>query len=312
MSDQQKGSATLFIVIIILAVAAAGGYYMYKDKVHNALGIQQGVSSEEEVASETPAEPVTKTVETEDNTAEEGPIEPSPLPFPPAATLSDALPTDQALQARTLGDDNAPIVIIEHSSLSCPHCASFHKETFKKLKTEYVDTGKVKIIFDDFPLNGPALDATMIARCIPDERYFDYVQYLFENQADWAFSQGRYIGYLKQTSQFAGLSPEGFDKCINNEELRMGILEHLADVQRNGEVSSTPTFIFNNGTKITGAQSLDVFAAEIEKIAGTINPDDATTDSLNGSEEQTAEEPPSETPESDVTEEPNAPEETDE
>lgn len=175
----------------------------------------------------------------------------------------------EALKDRILGDPNAPIKISEHSSLTCSHCAHFHKETFKQLKEKYLDTGKAYLVFSDFPLNGPAVHASMIARCIPEDKYFDYIQSLFVSQEKWAFD-GNYISHLKQSSEKFGLNGEDFNACIKNKNLQKGILEKIKAAQSQWKVSATPTFVINNRTVISGARPFKEFSKIIdEELAKT-------------------------------------------
>ncbi len=138
--------------------------------------------------------------------------------------------------------------------MTCSHCASFHKNTFEEFKKEYIDTGKVYLVFSDFPLNGPAVHASMIARCVPQDQYFDYIQSLFVNQENWAFD-GNYINYLQTSAAEYGLNTADFKSCLNNEALQKGILEKLKAAQAQWKVSSTPTFVINNREVVSGAKS---------------------------------------------------------
>ncbi|MEO1016868.1 MAG: thioredoxin domain-containing protein, partial [Pseudomonadota bacterium] len=92
----------------------------------------------------------------------------------------------QSVGERILGDPNAPVEIIEYSSLTCPHCASFHTDTLPSIKEDYIDTGKAKLVMRDFPLNEPAVKAAVVAHCAGDERYFRFLDALFKNQMTWA------------------------------------------------------------------------------------------------------------------------------
>ena len=99
--------------------------------------------------------------------------------------------------ALVIGSLDAPVTIVEYSSLSCPHCASFHKDTLPTLKKDYIDQGQVKFVFHDFPLNKPALAGSLLLKCIPIAERYDFMELLFEQQASWAF-EGDYQTKLKQ------------------------------------------------------------------------------------------------------------------
>lgn len=179
-------------------------------------------------------------------------------------TDKDLIDVQAALKPRSLGDDDAPIIIEEFASLSCSHCASFHKETFDKINNNYIKRGKVKFIFNDFPLNGSALDGTIIARCMPEERYFKYIKYLFETQDKWAFDQD-YQRKLLQSAKLAGGQGDRLQACLDNTALRQGLAVAMQENSRKHNVRSTPSFVFDNEKLITGAQPYEVFEAEIEK-----------------------------------------------
>ena len=182
---------------------------------------------------------------------------------------SASLP-DTPLGVRTLGNPEAPVKIEEFASLTCGHCAAFHNSTFPQLKTKYIDTGKVFFTFTDFPLNAPALDATMVARCMPPERYFTFLSFLFQTQEQWAFSQD-YKNSLRQNAKLAGMSDERFDSCLADTALRDGVVNRMQDKARSHALSSTPSFVINGTTVITGAVGIEVFDKAIaEAETGTV------------------------------------------
>ncbi len=175
------------------------------------------------------------------------------VPAATAAPAEAAKPAESPLPDMTVGQANAPITIIEYSSLSCPHCATFHKDVFPELKSKYIDTGKVRYIMREFPLNESALAGTVIARCLDSSRYFAFIHLLFQKQADWAYKEDALTplkGYAKQ----AGLSEDDFNKCIDNEALQKKILAIRDEGQKKG-VNATPSF-FVNGMLLKGAPTL--------------------------------------------------------
>lgn len=172
---------------------------------------------------------------------------------------------EEALEPRAIGSKDADLVIHEYSSLSCGHCAKYHNETLDKLKSEYVDTGKVQIVFHEFPLNRPALFASMIARCLPKSDYYNFIQLLFKTQQSWAYTN-KFEERLRQNAKLAGLSEERIDKCLDNKLLQEALIEKIELAQENYAISSTPTFIFNKGPdRITGAQPFSAFEKKINK-----------------------------------------------
>jgi len=163
---------------------------------------------------------------------------------------------------KILGDENAPVTIVEYASMTCGHCASFHKNTYPKLKTEYIDTGKVRFIFREFPLDPVASGGFMLARCAPQDKYFDVVDTMFENQRSWAFSDNPYQSMLDFSKQI-GFTQESFEECLTNQ----GLLDAIEAVKNRGAgefgVNSTPTF-FINGEKHSGALSIEEMGKLIE------------------------------------------------
>jgi protein-disulfide isomerase len=166
----------------------------------------------------------------------------------PSAALADILPTDQAMKDRVKGNPDAPITIIEYASLTCPHCARFQEETLPKLEKDWIDTGKAKLIYRDFPLDKYAADASMIARCAPTDQYFTFIGAFFAQQRYWAHSEDPIKG-LTQLATLGGMSKKDVDACLSNEALRDAILQMRLDAQMEYDVNSTPTFVIN-GQKV--------------------------------------------------------------
>lgn len=171
-----------------------------------------------------------------------------------------------ALSDRVLGDTSAPVKISEHSSFTCGHCGAFHKTTFKALKSNYIDTGRAYLVFSDFPLNAPALHASMVARCLPHDRYFDFVQMLFETQDDWAYERN-YMDRLQSKAADYGMDQASFKACIDNEDLREGILSRVQFAQTQWEINSTPSFVINNKTVLSGGRPIEEFDKAINEAA---------------------------------------------
>jgi protein-disulfide isomerase len=179
---------------------------------------------------------------------------------PAAASPAGPLPDME------VGKADAPVTIIEYSSLSCPHCAAFHKDVFPALKSQYIDTGKVRFVMREFPLNEPALGGAVIARCLEPGRYFAFTSILFAKQEDWAFQKDAFAP-LKTLAKQAGMTDAEFDKCINDESLQQKILAIRDEGQKKG-VNSTPSF-FVNGKPLKGAPTLEVFAEAIKAYLST-------------------------------------------
>lgn len=182
---------------------------------------------------------------------------------PASADASAASPdTNPLITPRVLGDPDAPVTIIEYSSLTCPHCAAFHRETLPQLKETYIDTGKAKLELRDFPLDDGATLGALLARCAPEDRYFALVDLLFLQQRSWARSENL-VGELARLGGFAGMSEESIQACFENEELFRAIREQRQVWSNLHEISSTPTFIVN-GSKVSGAQPFSEFQKIID------------------------------------------------
>lgn len=172
--------------------------------------------------------------------------------------------TEQALADRVLGDPNAPVTIIEYSSLTCPHCRQFHVEILPKIKKNYIDTGKVKLIYRDFPFDQMGLLATVMARCAPPERFFSFVDVLFQQQSNWSRSKEPFEA-LSRIGKLGGLNPSDFEACLKNQALVDGIVEKRLDGQKKFDVKATPTFIIDGDHKIVGSQPYEDFDKVLSK-----------------------------------------------
>jgi protein-disulfide isomerase len=160
----------------------------------------------------------------------------------------------------SLGDEKAPVTIIEYASMTCPHCANFHETTYPELKKKYIDTGKVRFIFREFPLDQLAAAAFMLARCGGKERYFPMVETLFQQQRTWAVQ--RPLQPLMAIGKQAGLSESGFNECLKNQQVLDGIEDVRKRAAEKLNVQSTPTF-FVNGKQLRGAATLAEFEKEM-------------------------------------------------
>ena len=178
----------------------------------------------------------------------------------PQADLAEPMP----LGDMVLGKDDAPVTIIEYASMTCPHCAHFTVETFPKLKERYIDTGKVKYIFREFPLDPLAAGASMLARCGDKGKFFSLLELLFSTQNQWAVQNP--IEPLFNVVKQAGYSRETFNACLDTRanENSKKILSAIESTRNRAadelKVTSTPTF-FINGKRVPGALSIE----ELEK-----------------------------------------------
>ena len=167
---------------------------------------------------------------------------------PGDAATSEATQNNVALGDMALGPADAPVTIIEYASLTCSHCASFHKTTFKRLKDNFIDTGRIRFVFRDFPLDQFAMEAAILARCGGEEKYFDIAGTLLDTQNDWAFrgSPAAIRRGLNNVAEQYGISQAQYDACLADETLRSRITARMSQGQSRFGVSSTPTIIINN------------------------------------------------------------------
>lgn len=171
-----------------------------------------------------------------------------------------------ALPDRFLGKADAPVTIIEYASLSCGHCAHFQETTLPELKEKFIDTGKVKLIYRDYPTDGPALKAAAVARCMPEGSYHAYLSILFKNQRGW-YAEEDPAHALAQYARLGGLSQADAEACANSTKLQDAIADGRLKADSMYGVRATPTFIINDGKdKIEGALPFTDFAARINAL----------------------------------------------
>lgn len=161
----------------------------------------------------------------------------------------------------TMGPDTAKVTVIEYASATCPHCAAFYNDTFGTLKKEYIDTGKIKFVFREFPHQDAALAAFMLARCAPKEKYFPLIDVFFATQPEW--TQDPLAG-LNKIAQQAGFTKESFEACMKNEAVAKDILAVRTKAEGFG-VTGIPTF-FVNGERFEGETTIEAFRAKIDPL----------------------------------------------
>lgn len=199
----------------------------------------------------------------------------SPFKFPDligeaAAQTAAEIATPSPLGDMALGPENASVTIIEYASMTCPHCASFTNTVFPKLKSEYIDSGKVRFIFREFPLDEVAAAGSIVARCIAKDNastYFALVDAMFKQQNDLARTP---LPTLKRIGKQAGMSEEAVEACLDKKtetgkRLLDGIVQTLDHANTKLKVNSTP-FFFVNGTPLKGDTSFEAFDKMIKPL----------------------------------------------
>lgn len=149
---------------------------------------------------------------------------------------------------RTLGDPKAPVTMVEYAAPTCPHCAHFDMEMFPFLKKTYIDTGKVYYIFRVFPLSQVDVAAESMARCLPKDNYFQFIDLLFRNQDKWdpdGYQIPDVHAALVNMGRLAGMSADQVDSCIGNQAEQKRATDVGQYAQTTYGINGTPTFIVN-------------------------------------------------------------------
>ncbi len=192
------------------------------------------------------------------------PLLPAMADSPEGKVAPAELMKPQALPDMIMGSDKAPVTIVEYASMTCPHCAHFQETTFPELKKRYIDTGKVRYILREFPLDTLAEAAFMLARCSGQDdsgKYFSMVETLFKQQRDWAVEKP--LPPLLTIAKQAGFTEDSFKACLANQKILDGIESVRQRAIDKFKVHSTPTF-FVNGTSHDGALTIDEMAKIID------------------------------------------------
>jgi protein-disulfide isomerase len=171
-----------------------------------------------------------------------------------------------SLPDMALGPANATVTITEYASMTCPHCAAFNEQVFPKIKAEYIDTGKVRYIFREFPLDIKAAAGSMLSRCIANgdaPKYFAVTDMLFRQQNDWG--RKNTTETLTRIGKQAGLTQQQVETCLKDQSLLDKIVADQKYASEVLKVDSTPTF-FVNGDKIKGETSLEEFEKKINPL----------------------------------------------
>lgn len=167
-----------------------------------------------------------------------------------------------------MGKEDAPITMYEYSSFACSHCSVFHLNTLPQLKKDFVDTGKLKIVFVDFPLDKKSMQAAMLSYCIPAEGYFDFLNILFKNQMEWGFSSKSEKIFTNYASLF-DISAKKAEECMKDEKVQSRILANRQQALEKLKIQGTPSFVISNKGKkqvLQGASSYEDF----KKIINTM------------------------------------------
>lgn len=278
-----KKNPSLFLIIFFgLIFLGLGFFYLQSQSDEDSASEQQerpeaissaGLETEEDTEAGTDIDVETAQDEGQTSSSDSTPPETSVA----ANSSTTSIDVQAAISERILGNPAAPIKISEHSSLTCGHCGAFHQNTFKAFKERFIDTGRAYLVFSDFPLNAPALHASMAARCVPQDQYFDFLQDLFETQDEWAY-EANYLNILQKKSQEYGLGAASFKACLDSKEIQDGIVNRVRAAQAQWQISSTPSLVINNKTVISGALSIEDLETKIEEALAAQNAESTATE----------------------------------
>ncbi|HQS18505.1 DsbA family protein [Reyranella sp.] len=192
----------------------------------------------------------------------------APASGPPPVAAASA-PSKAGLEAvqpgdHVLGDANAPITVIEYASLTCSHCAHFHTQVLPEIKKKWIDTGKVKLVYRDFPLDQIAAKAAQIAECAGNDKYFGVLDIIFRGQPQWATAADP-LAELAKPLRIAGMGENEIKACLANEAMSNAVIKDYQGGEAMG-VNSTPT-LFINGQLYRGARSVEELDGVLGKLA---------------------------------------------
>ncbi|MEJ0096400.1 MAG: DsbA family protein [Methylocella sp.] len=181
-----------------------------------------------------------------------------------ASVPIDQLMAEGALPDIPMGKSDAPVTIVEYASMTCSHCAAFHANSYPALKSKYIDTGKVRFILREFPLDPLATAGFMLARCAGDDKRNAIIDLLFDQQKNWAFTE-KPVESLANLVKQAGISQESFETCLKNQDLYENINKVRDRAAEKFGVNATPTF-FINGQKQNGELSPETIDKLLEPL----------------------------------------------
>lgn len=258
-----RNKAIFFIIpiIVLIAIGAAGaGWYTVTNKsesdddiaAHNLSDVATIPDTESAAGADAPADVV---------------VSPSVSEGPNANDIHVTVEGNDPKEPRSIGSHDAPVTLIEFSSLTCPHCADAHAHILPRLIKDYVETGKLRIIFSDFPLNQQALDASKVSRCVANDQYFNFLTLLFSSIEQWAYSNN-HPGALLADAVLAGLPEDKARACLEDKSVEESLLQKSQEAMQKYQVNATPTFIFNDGAKmIAGVKPYSEYQAIIDELS---------------------------------------------
>lgn len=189
--------------------------------------------------------------------------------FVGAAYAQDTEVDTSTIVEMVVGDPDAPVEIIEYASFTCPHCAAFHEGAYQEIKKNYIDTGKVKLVYREVYFDRYGLWASMIARCAGPERFFGVTDMMYKTQSEWARAgdANAIIGELRKIGLLAGLDQDTLDACLQDGDKAKTLVAWYQENAEADEITGTPSFIVN-GKKVSNMSYAD-FSALIDEELGS-------------------------------------------
>lgn len=252
-----RNKLSLFVipVVILLALGGAGAWWLQAQNQSEADGdLAQAQVSEGQIETAAGEEGMPAT--------EAAPVTAGPVSTPASAAVEVVVEGTDPKFPKAVGKLDAPITMHDFSSLTCPHCADAHARVLPLLIKEYVETGKMRIVFSDFPLNMEAMDASKVARCMPNDKYYGFVSLLFSSIEQWVTNHPQ---ALIQNAVMAGLPEDKARECLADTGVEQAISEGVRDAVNKYQINATPMFVLNEGKKVlSGARPYIEFKMAID------------------------------------------------
>jgi protein-disulfide isomerase len=182
-------------------------------------------------------------------------------PPPPSGNIADLRLSDADF---AIGPADAKVTIVEYASLTCPHCAEFHTKVMPDIKKAYLETGKVRYVYRDFPLDRLALAAAMTARCAGRESFFGFIDTFYAAQGQWSRA-GNPIKALGNLARLGGMSEKALDTCLQNADVQNAVLKQRLEAANDFKITATPT-VFVNGDRYSGGMTLDQMRTLLDRL----------------------------------------------
>ncbi|NBX66903.1 MAG: hypothetical protein EBQ96_07910 [Proteobacteria bacterium] len=264
---QNKLPLFVIPVVILLALGGAGAWWFKSQTQSEAeADLAQAQVTEGQIETAAGEAPMPETMPAPEaaptEVATPVPSNAGPVSVPAAAPVEVVVEGNDPKFPKAVGKLEAPITMYDFSSLTCPHCAHAHAEILPLLIKEYVETGKMRIVFMDFPLNQEAMDASKVARCMPNDKYYGFVSLLFSSIEQWVTNHPQ---ALIQNAVMAGLPEDKARACLADTSVEQALSEGVKEAVNKYQVNATPTFVLNEGKKVlSGARPYIEFKMAID------------------------------------------------